>query len=221
MFSHTIKPMLYQLRMINHMQGFPQGFRHYPFYFDIHTQQILIKAVREGVAKAPFFQPTMPRTNRPMSVVLSNFGPLGWVADQRGYRYESSHPRTGQNWPPIPSLLLQLWQDMACYPVPPQACLINWYRKNARMGLHVDKDEIARHAPVISISLGDPALFKIGGLNRRDRTRSLKLFSGDVVVMAGQARHCYHGVSKVFYGESTLVAHGGRINLTLRCVNAS
>lgn len=203
-------------------QSFPPGFAHYPLYFDPAQQALLIEAVKAGVKQAPFYQPTMPRTGTPLSVVMSNFGPLGWVTDKDdGYRYEVTHPKTGAPWPDPPKLLLDLWEDVSDWPDLPEACLINWYRDGAKMGLHVDQDELELNAPVVSVSLGDPALFKIGGEKRGGTTAGVKLFSGDVVVLAGSARRCYHGVSRVFYGESALVPKGGRINLTMRRVHPS
>lgn len=208
------------------MTDFPQGFAHYPLYFTPAEQEGLIKAVKEGIAQAPFYQPTMPRTGAPLSVVMSNFGSLGWVTDkERGYRYEPAHPKTGAPWPALPEILGALWDKLTQYPARPEACLINWYRqagdggKGAKMGLHVDNDENELRAPVVSVSLGDPAMFRIGGPKRGGPTAGLKLFSGDVVVLAGEARLCHHGVSKVYYGESALVPKGGRINLTMRRVN--
>lgn len=200
---------------------FPSGFAHYPLYFSPDQQAALIDAVKAGVAQAPFYQPTMPRTGAPLSVVMSNFGPLGWVTDkERGYRYERTHPKTGANWPDLPDLLSDLWRDVTDWPDLPEACLINWYRKGAKMGLHIDQDEFERRAPVVSVSLGDPALFRIGGAARGGKTSGIKLFSGDVVVLAGDARRCHHGVSRVYYGQSALVPKGGRINLTMRFVGA-
>jgi alkylated DNA repair protein (DNA oxidative demethylase) len=206
-------------------QSFPPGFSHYPLYFAPIEQAALIDALKAGVEQAPFYQPTMPRTGAPLSVVMSNFGPLGWVTDKDGgYRYEPAHPKTGKPWPPLPEMLRALWYDVTDWPDPPEACLINWYRaeahdgKGATMGLHVDADERDLNAPVVSVSLGDPALYKIGGTQRGGPTQSLKLFSGDVVVLAGEARRCFHSVSKVFYGQSALVPRGGRINLTMRVV---
>lgn len=201
------------------MSNFPTGFAHYPLYFSPEEQAGLIEAVRDGVARAPFFQPTMPRTGAPLSVVMSNFGPLGWVADKTGYRYETVHPKTKNPWPELPHALQNLWDAVSGYPAPPEACLINWYRDGAKMGLHVDNDEQDIQAPVVSVSLGDPALFRIGGPKRGGPTQGLKLFSGDVVVLAGDARLCHHGVSKVYFGESALVPKGGRINLTMRRVS--
>jgi len=207
-------------------EGFPQGFKHLPLYFTPAQQQDLIDRIKAGIEQAPFFQPTMPRTGAPLSVVMSNFGPLGWVTDKdKGYRYEPAHPKTGKPWPVLPQALTDLWNDVGGYSAPPEACLINWYRqesdtgKGAKMGLHVDQDELDVRAPVISVSLGDPAMFRLGGPKRGGKTHGIKLFSGDVVVLGGAARQCYHGVSKVYYGESALVPRGGRINLTMRRVN--
>ena len=198
----------------------PDGFAHYPLYFSAQQQANLIGLVKAGVRQAPFFQPTMPRTGAPLSVVMSNFGSLGWVTDKdKGYRYEPTHPKTGTPWPELPKALKQLWQDVTQEPALPEACLINWYREGSIMGLHVDNDERDLRAPVVSVSLGDPAMFRLGGPVRGGPTHGIKLFSGDVVVLAGKARQCHHGVSKIYYGESALVPKGGRINLTLRRVN--
>lgn len=206
------------------MSDFPKGFAHYPLYFTPDEQTHLIECVKRGVERAPFFQPTMPRTGTPLSVVMSNFGSLGWVTDkEKGYRYEPTHPKTGNPWPPLPDLLAKLWKDVTEYPVQPEATLINWYKedKASKMGMHVDNDENDLRAPVVSVSLGDPAMFRIGGPKRGGKTQGIKLMSGDVVVLADEARLCYHGVSKVYYGESALVPKGGRINLTMRRVNQS
>ena len=203
-------------------KDFPKGFKHYPLYFSQSEQGALIEAVKAAAVQAPFFQPTMPRTGTPLSVVMSNFGPLGWVTDkEKGYRYEAVHPKTGQEWPALPELLGKLWDKLTDYPARPEATLINWYKEDraSKMGLHVDNDENDLRAPVVSVSLGDPAMFRIGGPKRGGPTKGLKLFSGDVVVLAGEARFCHHGVSKVYYGESALVPKGGRINLTMRRVN--
>lgn len=202
------------------MPDFPPGFAHYPLYLVSAQQSALIEAVRDGIKAAPFWRPVMPRTGTPLSVVMSNFGELGWVTDkERGYRYEPAHPKTHAPWAPIPQLLLDLWDSTTDYPAPPEACLINWYQEGSKMGAHIDNDEQATDAPVVSISLGDPAMFRMGGPARGGPTQGIKLFSGDVVVMAGESRRCYHSVSRIYYGESALVPKGGRINLTLRRVN--
>ena len=177
------------------------------------------QAVLKAEQGAPFYTPRLPRTGAPMRVRMTNLGPLGWVTDQaQGYRYQATHPETGAPWPPILPALLDLWADLADYPAAPEACLVNLYRDGARMSLHVDADEEARAAPVLSVSLGDTALFRIGGEKRGDPTRSFRLSSGDVVVLGGAARHCFHGVDRVMAETSSLIPGGGRINLTLRRV---
>jgi len=149
---------------------------------------------------------------------MSNCGSLGWISDERGYRYESTHPQSGRPWPAIPDLLLRLWDDVAQYPDPPEACLINYYGPTAKMGLHQDRDEADFSAPVVSLSLGDSCLFRVGGGKRSDPTRSFRLNSGDVLVLAGEARLAFHGVDRIYAQTSTLLSEGGRINLTMRRV---
>ena len=191
----------------------------WPLGLDPSEQAALLKDVLAGVAQAPFFDPTMPRTGKKFSVRMSNFGPLGWVSDAaNGYRYESAHPATGQPWPPIPDALLRLWDETTLYGAPPEACLVNFYDAGARMGLHRDQDEAATDAPVLSVSLGDSAYFRFGTANLKGETRRLKLNSGDVLTFGGPARLMYHGIDRVLPGTSTLVPGGGRINLTLRRV---
>jgi alkylated DNA repair protein (DNA oxidative demethylase) len=160
----------------------------------------------------------MPRTGKPFSVRMSNCGALGWVSDEAGYRYQPNHPDTGLPWPAIPQSLLAAWAELAPEAPPPEACLINFYDAKARMGLHQDRDEQALSSPVVSLSLGDPALFRIGGLNRDAPTRSFRLESGDAVTFGGPARLIFHGVDRIIPGGSTLLPDGGRINLTLRRV---
>lgn len=202
----------------------PSGFRFLPGYFDRSQQDALMQAVIEAIETAPFYRPAMPRTGQPMSVTMTNFGPLGWVTDKaKGYRYERAHPETGARWPEPPDLLTQLWADVADYPAPFEACLVNYYDAQSRMGLHIDWDEDATDAAVVSVSLGDKARFRIGGPARKGKTHSLVVSSGDVVVLGGEARRCYHGIDRIYPGTSTLVPRdtfpdGGRINLTLRRV---
>ena len=186
---------------------------------DRTAQETLLEEVFARVKKAPLYRPTMPKSGAPFSVDETNFGPLGWVSDREGYRYAKTHPVTGEPWPDIPPALLALWDEVTGYPKPPECCLVNLYRAGAKMGLHQDRDEQARDAPVLSISLGDAALFRIGGETRKGPTSSVKLSSGDVLTFGGAARMAYHGIDKVIAGSSTLVPGGGRINLTLRRVN--
>lgn len=201
------------------MQVLPRGVRHIPGWLDRAAQESLLDEVRAVVRQAPLFVPVMPRTGREMSVRMTNCGPLGWVTDkERGYRYQACHPATGRPWPPIPRSLLDLWAELAAYPHEPQACLINFYAETAKMGLHQDRDEEDLAAPVVSISLGDSCLFRVGETRREGRTTSIRLNSGDVVILGGEGRLCFHGVDRIYPATSTLLKNGGRINLTLRRV---
>ncbi|TCU16269.1 alpha-ketoglutarate-dependent dioxygenase AlkB [Rhizobium sullae] len=202
------------------MPELSNGVRHFPEYLDRARQEELVEMIRSIVAEAPLFVPVMPGTGRPMSVRMSNCGPLGWVTDkERGYRYQSTHPVTGMPWPAMPEVLLDIWNDVSGYGKPPQACLINFYSDDAKMGLHQDRDERDLTAPVVSISLGNNCLFRVGGLSRTDRTKSIKLTSGDIVVLGGEGRLCFHGVDRIYPATSTLLKNSGRINLTLRRVD--
>jgi DNA oxidative demethylase len=200
----------------------PDGFLHLSGYLGRARQGELLGHLRSVLAEAPLYAPTMPRTGKPFSVRMTNCGPLGWVSDKTaGYRYQAEHPLTGRPWPPMPQLLLEVWREVANYPVPPEACLVNYYAGSAKMGSHRDADEADIRAPVVSISLGDDATFHIGSLQRAGPRRRLVLRSGDVVVLAGAARMAYHGVDRVHPGTSDLLPEGGRLNLTLRRVSAS
>ena len=198
-----------------------QGLELRPGYLDRPAQEALLAAVRAAIRDAPLYTPTMPRTGQPFSVRMTNCGPLGWVSDAGGYRYQPTHPETVRPWPPIPALAMQAWRDLAGYAEPPEACLINVYAPSARMGLHQDRDEEDFAAPVLSLSLGDTCLFRIGGTRRGDPTRSFRLASGDAIVLGGEARLAFHGVDRIMAGTSTLLPEGGRINLTLRRVRKS
>ena len=194
------------------MQYFPQA-------LDQGTQIALLAAIRQVIAEAPLFIPTMPRSGKPMSVRMTNCGPLGWVTDkERGYRYQATHPATGAPWPAMPRMLLDLWAELGNYPHPPEACLVNYYAGDAKMGLHQDRDEEDFVAPVLSVSLGDTALFRVGGTSRKESTATYELKSGDVVVLGGKDRLVYHGIDRVLAGTSGLLTEGGRFNLTLRRV---
>jgi alkylated DNA repair protein (DNA oxidative demethylase) len=194
------------------------GVVHWPGRLVPAEQAALVAELRAVARKAPFFQPRMPGTGKPFSVRMTNCGSLGWVSDERGYRYQPLHPETGEPWPLLPAPLLDLWTELSGYPHPPEACLVNFYAAGARMGLHQDRDEQDFDAPVLSVSLGDAALFRIGGTTRGGKTVSLKLASGDVLLFGGEARLAYHGIDRILSGSSTLLPEGGRINLTLRRV---
>ena len=191
----------------------------WPLRFDAREQAALLDDVLAGIERAPFFDPTMPRTGQKFSVRMTNFGSLGWVSDsEKGYRYEPVHPVTAQSWPPIPERLLRLWDETTGYEAPPEACLVNFYNSSARMGLHRDQDETATDAPVLSVSLGDSAYFRFGTTSGKTGTSRVKLNSGDVLMFGGPARLMYHGIDRILPGTSTLIPGGGRINLTLRRV---
>jgi DNA oxidative demethylase len=198
------------------MSPVPDGFAVHRHYLDGQAQVALLAAIREVIRAAPLYTPRMPRSGKPFSVRMTNCGELGWVSDEAGYRYQATHPESGEPWPPIPNIVIAAWRELARYPHLPQACLINFYSPIARMGLHQDRDEQDFAAPVVSLSLGDTCLFRIG-LTRRN-SQSLRLASGDAVVLGGNARLAFHGVDRIMPGTSTLLPEGGRINLTLRRV---
>lgn len=171
-----------------------------------------------GVAEAaPFFTPLTP-WGKPMTVRMTSAGRYGWYTDRKGYRYVDRHP-DGMAWPPIPESVLAVWRALVSQGRMPDCCLVNRYGAKARMGLHRDADEKDFSWPVLSISLGDSALFRMGGKERGDPTTSVLLESGDVVVFGGEARLAYHGIDRIRAGSSTLLPGGGRINLTCRVVD--
>ena len=194
------------------------GVTHWPGYLDASEQAALVVELREAARQAPFYVPRMPKTGKQFSVKMTNCGALGWVSDERGYRYQPLHPETGAPWPPIPARLLRAWEELAGYPHPPEACLVNFYEPSAKMGLHQDRDEQDFDAPVLSLSLGDTAVFRIGGTSRGGKTVSLKLASGDALAFGGEARLAFHGIDRILAGSSSLLPQAGRINLTLRRV---
>ncbi len=206
------------------MSEIAPGAFHYPGYLDPAAQAALAEEIADVIAAAPLYVSTMPKTGAPMSVRMTNCGALGWLSDkERGYRYEQRHPRTGDPWPAIPQQLLELWRELARYSKPPEACLVNVYGENARMGLHQDKDEADFAAPILSLSLGADCRFRLGGARRGDRAVAFALSSGDALVLSGPARMRYHGVDRVLPTVNAplppaLAAVGVRVNLTLRRV---
>ncbi len=183
---------------------------------DRAAQRAVVEALRPVLKAAPLFTPET-RFGRPMSVRMTSAGRFGWISDRRGYRYEPRHPQ-GTQWPDIPEPVLDIWRAVAGDRRMPESCLINFYGTGARMGMHQDRDEADFSCPVVSISLGDDALFRIGNPTRGGATESLWLSSGDVAVMGGAARLTYHGIDRIRFGSSSLLPDGGRINLTLRVV---
>ncbi len=202
--------------------AWPEGLILYPGLLSENSCKSLLDAIVAALMQAPLFVPRMPGTGKPFSVRMSNFGPLGWVSDKsKGYRYEPLHPETRQPWPEMPAILQELWAQLVDPALPPEAGLINYYAPGARMGMHVDVDEAALNMPILSISLGWTARFRIGGPRRGGSTQSLMLRHGDVLVMGGTARRCYHGIDRI-YPESHVALPTeigpGRINITLRRV---
>lgn len=181
------------------------------------AQAGMLAELQDMARRAPPFSPQTPY-GKPMSVQLTSAGKYGWYSDKSGYRYVTQHP-SGQDWPAIPASVLDLWRGLVGDTRDPDCCLINFYGEGAKMGLHQDKDEADFSWPVVSVSLGDDGLFRVGNTTRGGKTESIWLTSGDVVVMGGDARLSYHGVDRIRFGTSTLLPKGGRINLTLRVVD--
>lgn len=193
-----------------------RGFDIYKGLLDLDAQKALVDAVRSVAEVAPLFSPMTPY-GKPMRVRMTSAGRFGWVSDRSGYRYAEQHP-DGMDWPAIPQPVLDIWTQVSGSDRAPECCLMNYYGEDARMGMHQDRDEADFLQPVVSVSLGDDGLFRIGNQERGGKTESIWLNSGDVVVMGGQARLTYHGVDRIRFGSSKLLAKGGRLNLTLRVV---
>ncbi|MDJ0826304.1 MAG: alpha-ketoglutarate-dependent dioxygenase AlkB [Rhodobacter sp.] len=193
-----------------------RGFKLFQGYLDPQAQAEILAAIQAVVAAAPLFSPMTP-FGKPMSVRMTSAGNYGWFSDRRGYRYVTEHP-SGTAWPPIPDSVLDVWRDVTELDRLPDCCLVNFYGPAAKMGLHQDRDEADFSWPVMSISLGDDGLFRIGNPTRGGKTEAVWLHSGDVVVMGGAARLTYHGLERIRQGSSRLLPDGGRINLTLRVV---
>jgi len=194
-----------------------RGFEIYKGFLSPVTQARMVSDLREVMKLAPPFSPQTPY-GKPMSVRMTSAGRYGWYSDRTGYRYTRKHPN-GSGWPVIPESVMQVWQTVSGISRAPDCCLINFYGEGARMGMHQDKDEADFRWPVVSVSVGDDGLFRIGNKERGGKTESIWLSSGDVVVMGGDARLIYHGVDRIRFGSSALLPKGGRVNLTLRVVD--
>ncbi|MEQ8292358.1 MAG: alpha-ketoglutarate-dependent dioxygenase AlkB [Roseovarius sp.] len=189
----------------------------YEGFLDRAGQKRVVEDIRGVAEVAPLFSPMTPY-GKPMRVKMTSAGKYGWYSDRTGYRYERRHP-DGQDWPPVPESVLAIWRALVSDERMPDCCLVNYYGEAARMGMHQDRDEADFGWPVLSVSLGDEGLFRIGNEMRGGKTQSVWLRSGDVVVLGGEARLLYHGLDKIRFGTSTLLPKGGRINLTLRVVD--
>ncbi|MQY41915.1 alpha-ketoglutarate-dependent dioxygenase AlkB [Epibacterium sp. SM1969] len=193
-----------------------RGFEIHKSYLSLQEQQALIEVLRPVLKAVPLFSPTVASGGK-MSVRMTSAGRYGWYSDEQGHRYQAHHPK-GQHWPEIPPEILNIWRALTQTDREPECCLVNYYGENARMGLHQDRDEADFSYPVLSISLGDDGLYRMGNETRGGKSESLWLNSGDVVVMGGEARLKYHGVDRIRFKSSRLLPKGGRINLTLRVV---
>lgn len=187
------------------------------------AQQEIRDAARVIVSQAPLFRPTMPGSDQPFNYVMTNCGDLGWVADRYGYRYQSNHPETGKRFPAMPQVIqdlaLALAKETGNGDFCPESCLLNFYSKGAKLGLHQDNTEKNLSAPIISISLGDTGIFVLGGEHRADETKEYILQSGDCIVMSGESRNYFHSFKGIVPNTSSLLKNGGRLNLTIRQVN--
>jgi alkylated DNA repair protein (DNA oxidative demethylase) len=186
--------------------------------FAVMDEAAILKALYGVIAEAPFRHMVTPGGLR-MSVAMTNCGSYGWITDRTGYRYDAIDPHSGKPWPRMPGLFMQLAQQAAAaagfHGFEPDACLINRYDPGARLSLHQDKNERDFGQPIVSVSLGIPAVFLFGGSQREDKPMRVPLEHGDVVVWGGPARLRYHGVSPLKEGHHALVG-GRRINLTFR-----
>ncbi|MEO0370423.1 MAG: alpha-ketoglutarate-dependent dioxygenase AlkB [Pseudomonadota bacterium] len=194
-----------------------RGFEVYSGYLDGDEQAALVDDIRKLARAAPLFSPMTPY-GKPMRVQMTSAGKYGWFSDRSGYRYEPRHP-SGVPWPPVPPRVMAIWQALVSDTRDPDCCLVNFYDDDAKMGMHQDRDEADFAWPVLSISLGDEGLFRMGNETRGGKTESIWLQSGDVVLMGGDARLLYHGIDRIRPASSTLLPKGGRINLTLRVVD--
>ena len=178
----------------------------------------LIAALRAIVEQAPFRHMMTPGGHQ-MSVAMTNCGSVGWVTDRTGYRYDTNDPEAGRPWPAMPPVFRDLAGAAASRAgftgFSPDACLINRYQPGARMSLHQDKDELDLAAPIVSVSLGLPAIFLFGGLKRSDKPSRFRLQHGDIAVWGGPARLAFHGVAPLADGEHASLGRQ-RINLTFR-----
>lgn len=188
--------------------------RLWPRWLDRAAQEAIVADIRKVVGDAPFRQYST-RRGQTLSVRMTAAGSRGWMTDRKGYRYEDLQP-DGAPWPEIPERVLSVWRALSGVTRDPDSCLVNYYGEGARMGLHQDRDEAELDWPVLSISLGDEALFRVGGTERGDPTRSVWLKSGDIALLSGAARLRHHGIDRIKFKSSDLLPNGGRINLTLR-----
>jgi alkylated DNA repair protein (DNA oxidative demethylase) len=192
----------------------PGGFYLLQGWLNESRQEEIVREIETVAQEAPFFTPTMPRFGAPFRIEITNCGDLGWVSDKQGYRYQPTHPLTGNAWPRIPERILEeqrlLCDCLGFRYFNPESCLINRYREGGSLGLHRDDTEKKLDAPIISFSIGERCVFSLGGLKRTDPLERYIIQSGDAVVLSGESRLRFHKVENV---------EGLRYNLTIRQVN--
>jgi alkylated DNA repair protein (DNA oxidative demethylase) len=193
----------------------PSGFTLLKGYLDRAQQEILVSELRQVVKQSPLYTPTLG--GNPFNLKMTNCGELGWIVENDEYKYIDKHPVTGKPWLPIPNSLIQLSRELLGDRLKPQSCLINLYSEHSKLGLHVDKTEKVSK-PILSISLGDDAVFLMGRIKKSQKVEKLLLQSGDIVILADEARSSYHGIEKINFRSSDLLKNGGRLNLTIRQV---
>lgn len=200
----------------------PPGAHHWPGGLSLCKQSQILDDIQKVLSAAPAFRPRL-RNGVPMINTLTNCGALGWLSDEKGYRYEPCHPKTGKAWPPIPDSVLTIArmaaEEIGVRGFEPDACLVNVYARGGKLNLHRDEDEADKRWPIISLSFGSDAIFVLGGPKRADPVQTISLHSGDVLALHGPSRMRFHGVRRL--EGSSPIAHpvlpeGGRINLTLR-----
>ncbi len=202
----------------------PPGVILHKDYLPQDTQKTLMDLILKGADEMSWISPVTPG-GKPFSVRQVNFGSLGWISDRKGYRYSPTHPHTGQTWLPIPEPILAIWADLLPTAPSPECCLVNHYLDAAKMGMHQDRDEDDQTTPILSISLGQSAKFRIGKTDRPTPTQSFPLNSGDVLIMGGASRLAYHGIDRLIEADPLFTPHTaileGRLNITLRRVTKS
>ncbi len=194
---------------------------HLQQYLTLQQQTEILTVCRQVARQSPLFTPTM-KSGKPFNYQMTNCGDFGWISDTKGYRYSETHPN-GKPWTPIPEMIYNLTKDLANQigepDYLPQTCLINFYQHDGKLGLHQDNSEKNLKPAIISISLGDDAIFLMGGNKRNSPTQEILLKSGDILQLFGDSRLAFHGIKKIIPGTSGLLKNGGRLNLTIRQIH--
>lgn len=193
---------------------------HLKHYLNLPQQRRFLELARQIASTSPLFQPLM-YSGKKINCQMTSCGDFGWISDRNGYRYDRLHPSTHKPFPPMPKefsdLAIKIAKSVGEFDYKPQSCLINYYQKSGKLGIHQDNTEHNLLPAIISISLGDDAIFAIGGKKYSDPVSEITLKSGDVFVLHGDSRLFFHGIKKII-PSSNLLKNGGRLNLTIRQV---